>query len=300
MYILVIIDAFTKFISIRPGRDTKTTTTIRVLKDFFSYFGAPTRLITDRGTCFTSSKFKTFVEDSRIKHVLNAVATPRANGQVERFNRTISEALSAKCHDKNDNTWDEYVSDVQLGLNTSVNKSTGKSPSELLFGYNVKTVSENILGDIINTTTDRISGDELINLRNESMHKIEKQQNLAKHRYDKHRKLATKYNIGDLVRLERTTFDKDRIGKSKKLMAKFHGPYKIVKILPNDRFLVEDTPITRKKGKKYENVVSIDKIHPWLNFKSLDSENDSDGNDKSDTKDKSDSENDSDGNDKSE
>lgn len=57
MYLLIIIDAFTKFINITPVRDTKTVTAIYVFKEHFSYFGAPSRLITDRGTWFTSSKF---------------------------------------------------------------------------------------------------------------------------------------------------------------------------------------------------------------------------------------------------
>ena len=285
MYLLIIIDAFTKFIAIKPVRDTKTATAIRIFKEYFSYFGAPTRLITDRGSCFTSVKFKNFIENAGIKHILNAVATPRANGQVERFNRTVLDALSTKCHDKSDNSWDEYVNEIQLGLNTSVNKTTSKSPSELLFGYKVKCVTENLLSDAINTTIDRVSGNDLIDLRNESIRKIEDAQKVTKHNYDKHRKPARKYSEGDLVRLERTTFDKDRIGKSKKLLAKFHGPYRIVKILPNDRFLVEDTPLTRKGPKKYENIVSIDKIHPWLNFKGFESENDSDVNDSTDESD---------------
>lgn len=67
-------------------------------------------------------------------------------------------------------------------------------------------------------------------------------------------------------------FDKELVGKSKKLTPKFHGPYRIVKILPNDRFVVEDTPLSRKGNKRYENVVALDKIHPWLQFKELDSE----------------------------
>lgn len=275
-YLLVIVDSFTKFVNIKPVRDTKTATTIRILREHFSYFGVPTRLITDRGSCFTSTKFKSFVTGAGIKHILNAVATPRANGQVERFNRTISDALGTKCHGKNDNTWDEYVDDVQLGINTTVNKSTGKSPSELLFGFKVASATENILNEVITETVERVDGENMIDLRKKTRDNIEKEQILAKERFDRHRKPPTKYREGDLVRIERTTFEKDRQGKSKKLIPRFHGPYRITKILPNDRFLVEDTPLTKKGNKKYENIVAIDKIHPWLNFNGFGSENDTD------------------------
>ncbi|KAL4702749.1 hypothetical protein ACJJTC_013644 [Scirpophaga incertulas] len=53
----------------------------------------------------------------------------------------------------------------------------------------------------------------------------------------------------------------------KKLLPKFHGSYRILKILPNDRFLVEDTPLSRRGSKRYENIVALDKMHPWLSFK---------------------------------
>lgn len=54
-------------------------------------------------------------------------------------------------------------------------------------------------------------------------------------------------------------------GQSKKLESKFQGPYRIKKVLKNDRFIIEDTPLTRK-GKRYEGIVAIDKIFPWLSF----------------------------------
>lgn len=41
---------------------------------------------------------------------------------------------------------------------------------------------------------------------------------------------------------------------------------RITKILENDRFFTEDTPLTRRGSKKYENVLAVDKIHTWLNF----------------------------------
>lgn len=270
MYLLVIIDAFTKFINIRAVKDTKSVTAIKVFKEHFSYFGVPSRLITDRGTCFTSTKFKDFVAKLKFKHILNAVATPRANGQVERFNRTICDALSTRCHHKNDNLWDEYIGDIQLGINTTVNKTTKKSPSELLFGFRLMNGSESMLSDVINDISDRLSGDDLMQLRSEARERIEKHQEYSKREFDKHRKKATKYKEGDLVRIERTVIDKDHVGKSKKLIPKFQGPYRVLKILDNDRFVVEDTPLTRKGNKKYENIVALDKIHPWVNGYSSD------------------------------
>lgn len=145
-YLLTIIDAFTRYISIKAVRDTKTATAVRIFKDF-GYFGILNRLITDKGT---SSKFKSSTQNFGIKHILHAVATPRANGQIEHFNRTIiPDALSARCHNEKENTWDEHIGEIQLSINTTVNKSTGKSPSELLFGYKLINPSENIINDVI-------------------------------------------------------------------------------------------------------------------------------------------------------
>lgn len=94
-YLLVIIDGFTKFTIIEPVKSQKTRHTIKVLLDVICLFGCPTRIISDRGTAFMARAFKVFCETYGTKHVLNAVATPRANGQCERYNRTIVSSLAA-------------------------------------------------------------------------------------------------------------------------------------------------------------------------------------------------------------
>lgn len=88
-------------------RNTKSAKTIRVMKDYVRYFGVPTRLVTDKGPVLLVN-FKT---DDGIKHVANAVAPPRATGQVERFNRTVLDALSTSGHGEDDKSWDDqYIS----------------------------------------------------------------------------------------------------------------------------------------------------------------------------------------------
>jgi hypothetical protein len=97
IYILVLIDAFTRFIYLKAVRNTKSSSSIKVIREYIGIFEVPRRIISDRGTSFTSDSFKSFMSEKGIKHVLNAVATPRANGQVERYNRIIVESLTAKC-----------------------------------------------------------------------------------------------------------------------------------------------------------------------------------------------------------
>lgn len=261
-YILVIVDAFTKFVDITAVRNTKSATSIRVFREHFSYFGVPTRLITDQGTSFTSGKFKAFTQSCGIKHVLNAVATPRANGQVERYNRTILAALGAMNHDKPNGLWDEHLPNIQLGINTTVHATTKKTPAELLFGRNLTNPSEGLLSDIINEVTPDIE-ENLDDMRASAGELIKTQQNKDKTRYDRYRKMGIRFKEGDLVRVIRAATGIE--GQSKKLEPKCKGPYRIKKVLPNDRFVVEDTPLT-KTNKRYEAIVAIDKIFPWVSF----------------------------------
>ncbi|CAH0728274.1 unnamed protein product, partial [Brenthis ino] len=189
--------------------------------------------------------------------------TPRANGQVERYNRTILTSLSTLNHGKSNDSWDLRLPEVQLGINTSVHDVTKRTPTEMLFGRKVNNPSQGILNSISDDIGNGVIKDSLDKIRLEAKELIKYNQEKNKDRFDLKRKSARKYKEGDLVKIIRTIAGNS--GQSKKLEPKCQGPYRIKKILPNDRFVVEDTPLTRK-GKRYENVVSIDKISPWLSF----------------------------------
>ncbi|KAL4703339.1 hypothetical protein ACJJTC_013105 [Scirpophaga incertulas] len=111
-------------------------------------------------------------------------------------------------------------------------------------------------------------------IRREASDNIKAVQSKQKVSYDKSRIPPRNFSIGQLVRVERQVCEK---GTSKKLVAKCLGPYRISKILPNDRYEIEDTPITRKKHKqKYVGIYPVDKIYPWLVFKDLTEPDDED------------------------
>jgi transposase InsO family protein len=101
-HVLVAIDKFTKWIEYKPIASLTSAKAVEFIQDIMFMFGIPNSIITDLGSNFTSSEFFDFCEQRciQIKYVL--VAHPRANGQVERANGMILEALRKKVFDKNE------------------------------------------------------------------------------------------------------------------------------------------------------------------------------------------------------
>lgn len=58
-YVLVIIDSFTKFVFAKPARNCSSVETIRLLKEVFTQFGNPVRMVTDRGTVCPGNAIQT-------------------------------------------------------------------------------------------------------------------------------------------------------------------------------------------------------------------------------------------------
>lgn len=130
-YLLVVVDGFSKFVWIYSTETTKTCEVLDRLKSHQKIFGNPSRIISDRGTAFTSGSFREFCTDENIEHVLITTGVPRGNGQVERINRIIIPILT-KLSNENPDQWYRYVDKVQCSINSTYQRSVGLSPFEVL------------------------------------------------------------------------------------------------------------------------------------------------------------------------
>jgi len=65
-------------------------------------------------------------------------------------------------------------------------------------------------------------------------------------------------------------------GESKKMLAKYKGPYVITEVLPNDCFRVQDLAVIQRTQKFYEGVVAIDQMKLYANSGSDSSDGESD------------------------
>lgn len=256
-YIFVIIDAFTKFILLTATKDTKTAPVLRALRQLVNVYGVPTRVVSDQGTAFTSHAFNNFCKNLGLKHIKNAVATPRANGQVERYNSTLLAALSTTIQEERE--WEKALAKVQFSMNNTINSSTGKTPSEVLMGYKPRSEPDAKITNEIQPARPTCSN--LSEVRKEIVLKTRKQQQQQKDRYDRKRKSPRRYKEADLVVVK-----KPKIGEgSKKLLPNYKGPFRITKRLPNDRYLVEEiVGSTRSRGAKFRKVEAVDHLKPWV------------------------------------
>lgn len=135
-HILVIIDAFTKFVRLYPVLTTSTKEVNAALSKYFDYYSRPVRCITDRGSCFTSKEFSAFLRDKNIDHVKVAVHSPQANGQAERVNRTLTGMLAKLSEPVAHADWVKQLSKIEFAFNNTTNRSIGDTPSRVLFGVN--------------------------------------------------------------------------------------------------------------------------------------------------------------------
>lgn len=226
------------------------------MESFIYLFGPPARIITDRGSCFTSQAMVTFCGKYGIKHIKNAVATPRANGQCERYNLTILNSL--RCHSANDddeNMWDSHIKLIQFSINSTINKTTGKSPYQILMGINPTPLAD---AHLLSVISDNITRDNLDELRHEVSKQIQDKQQKAKLIFDAKRKPGKPFKVNDLVMVRKT--DSTSSGP-KKLQPKFKGPFRIVKVLDNDRYVVTDLRSSRQSN---TSIIAIDSLKSWI------------------------------------
>lgn len=251
-YILTIVDSFTKYLVARPSKTLGSAECIKNLREIFSeYLGYPRRIVSDNGLAFTSRYFKEFTNNKQIKHVLTATATPRANGQVERYHRTLLDALRSVSSD-DDRNWDDKIPEVIWGMNNTVNSSTKHTPFELLFGY-----KGNVLGnlEVRPTSTE-------FNIKRDQAHRnLSGVAKKMKSHYDKKRKAPRKYVKGDLV-LWNGGISCNEKGVNKKLNRKYSGPYKVEKVFNGDRYKIRSVKGMRGY-KAFSTLVAVDSLRPY-------------------------------------
>jgi transposase InsO family protein len=238
-YVIVQIDAFTKYIYLYHTYSLSAETCVMALKSSISLFGVPIRILADQGRSFTGAKFVEFCSSQKIKLHLIATGTSRGNGQVERAMSTLKNLLTAV--EASSRSWQEALGDVQLAINCTVNKTTKASPLELLMGKVARPLG-------LVPIHDAEAEIDLTKIRTQALENIEKSGKYEKERFDKSRAKIVKFSVGDFVLLNNSERNQT------KLDAKYRGPFEITEVLENDRYTLKSMKSNRRYKYAHERL----------------------------------------------
>ena len=135
-YLLVLVDASTKWPEIFTMNSTTSTATIALLRSTFARFGIPREIVTDNGPQFASAEFEAYLSKQGIVHRMGAPYHPETNGLAERMVQTVKQALK-----KMENQSGEMSAKIQRFLYSYRNaehSAIGKSPAKMLLGRELR------------------------------------------------------------------------------------------------------------------------------------------------------------------
>lgn len=131
--LLVVLDGFSKFVSMYPVRRISSEVVRSCLVErFFASYGVPQVIVSDNAAVFKSRIFYDLCFSWGIKHVTTSPYYPQAS-QVERFNRNLKVALATYHHAQHTH-WDDHIAPLLLAFNSAWHESTGATPASLFLG----------------------------------------------------------------------------------------------------------------------------------------------------------------------
>ena len=136
-YLLVVIDAYSRFPEVDIVHFTKATTTISKLECIFAIHGVPAVIKSDNGPPFTSHEFHSYVTEIGIKHQKITPLWPQANSEAENFMKPLTKSIRAACTEKKN--WKREIYTFLLNYRATPHTTTGFLPSELLFNCKIRT-----------------------------------------------------------------------------------------------------------------------------------------------------------------
>ena len=153
-FLFTIIDRETSWTEAIPLKDINSEAICRVLrKEWISRFGAPEIVVSDNGRQFIGSTFQQLCQDYGIEHRHTTTYHPQCNGKVERFHRTLKDALRAHAINA-ERSWTEDLPDVLLGIRNATNDETQLSPSQTTFGTTIRLTGDIIIPSISEDKSD--------------------------------------------------------------------------------------------------------------------------------------------------
>ena len=223
--ILVMIDHATKFVIAKATRDGSAETAAKIVfEELICKYGAPKELWSDRGKPFIGEVAKYLTDVFHIKQKFTSGYHPQTNGLTERFNRTIIDELAKSVNDDKDD-WTEWLPAKVFAYNTTIQRSTGYAPFELIHTFFPRLPIDNELVEPPEAMKKKDWAERMHQQAEMMREDALKNQTLAaelQKKYYDHGLKPVQFEVGDLVRVYDPTAEGS---KPMKFRNQWIGPY---------------------------------------------------------------------------
>lgn len=257
-HILVVVDAFTKFVWLYPTKSTTAKDGLEKLKNQKKIFDNPSCTTSDRGTAFTAGKFQNYCEEECIEQHKIITGLLSANGQVERVNFIIIPILSTLSIEK-PSKWNKHVKQLQQTINFIYQRSIDTTPFELKTGVKMKKKVLRTKELMKTELRDKIQNEfkkGLEELRKSGKVQIQRIQEENRHAYNLKRRLPKVYELNSLVAIKPVP---TKFGTGLKLRKKYLGPYVVTKKKSNATY---DVVREDNDGGPYKTTTCAESMKP--------------------------------------
>ncbi len=132
VYILTVIDSFSRFVELIPMRHASAQEACRAILTVIGRYGVPSALRSDRGSQYTAQLFQQLLAALDVPHLTSLPYHPQANGLVERANAEVGRHLATIVAERRAKAqWSTYLPLVQRIMNATPSRSTGIAPAAL-------------------------------------------------------------------------------------------------------------------------------------------------------------------------
>ena len=143
VYLLDIVDEYSRFPFGFPCPDTKTSTVISCFNQLFSMFGMPAYIHSDQGSSFMSHEMKSYLLSKNVATSRSTPYNPQCNGQVEKLNHTLwkSVTLALKSRGLPQANWQDVLPDALHSIRSLLCTATNATPHERFFVFQRRSTS---------------------------------------------------------------------------------------------------------------------------------------------------------------
>ena len=233
----------------------------QLLVEYFSIFGIPQVILTDRGRSFECELLFRLCELLGIKKVRTGAYVPWGDGRVERAYRWLGDAL-ATLPERFQNDWDLHCGWVCFCYNNSVHASLQVCPNEMVFGRVLRDPLASVIHplDTASHTENATSGVlDFVQIQKKSIQDIQRfARECADKNFDQRKKLYDK-NCQPPFRFEtgaRVAKLVEKVHRRGKLANRFDGPWVVTKVHgPNNVSITNGWTVDK---------VNTAKLVPWV------------------------------------